>query len=390
MNDESAIDRWMARFPPQTLEGLGLYRVFFASWRLLFGAPTVAWVAGHPAAFYDPPPLSLAALLSTFPPAWYLQFLDAATAVLLVCLLFGFRTKATSLAFCAIHLAGNHARYSFGKVDHDILVLLVPLLLAFSGWGERFSLDRALGSRRGKKPSERRAFPLWPVPSLAVCIAFGLFTAGFAKVFGWLDFDLSTSGARGWAVRGLYLNERHALLLPALVRYDNPWFWEVLDYTALLFEQAFLFCLPWPRVFRAFLGVACLFHMGNILMYNISFAILAGLYLLFIDWDSIARWLAQNRLTRNAFARVFSWSGLALGLSAYLPLYFWLRAADPTPHDIALLHLAPWGRGVPRLIFDALLLAGLALVFFWSAKARRKSETASALDPELSSSPSSL
>src|SRR5690606_1404527 len=203
---------WAARFGPFTLGGLGLFRVFFASWRIVFDLPAVGWAANLPNAVYDPPP-SLAALLSEFPPAPVLHGLDVLAVALMMCILFGYHTNLSFILFVATLLALNHVRFSFGKVEHDIVLLLLPLVMAFSGCGERYSLDERR-RRTASRPVPSESMSRWPVPMMAGLVAFGFATAALPKAIGWIDLNLATSGVRAWALRALYLNERDALLVP--------------------------------------------------------------------------------------------------------------------------------------------------------------------------------
>jgi hypothetical protein len=49
---------------------LGLFRIFWGIYVLLFFAPYSAWVGQVPQSFYNPPVLSVAFLFAGFPPYW--------------------------------------------------------------------------------------------------------------------------------------------------------------------------------------------------------------------------------------------------------------------------------------------------------------------------------
>ncbi len=352
------LSQWADGFGPLTLGGLGLFRLFFASWRLVFDLPTVGWASNLPNAFYDPPP-SLAALLSGFPPAPVLHGLDVLALVLMVCILCGYHTKLSSILFVVTHLALNHVRFSFGKVDHDIVLLLLPLVMAFSGWGERYSLDER---RRAQSPHRvsPESVSRWPVPVMAALVAFGFFTAGVPKAVGWIDLDLTTSGVRGWALRGLYLNERDALLLPSFAHLDAPLLWEFLDYLGVVFELAFLVLLPRPRRFRRWLAVACLFHAMNIFLLNISYVTLLPVYALLLNWKAIDGSLA--RFARGLRRLTSSYATFAVALCVCLVVFGWMQVDNQGDAHLGLIDATPLGSGVARLLLDAVLFVLLGVL----------------------------
>ena len=135
------LDRWIHGFLPVTAEGLGLSRIFFAGFFLLTGIPTFSWISRNPPGFFYPPSLSIANLFATFPSTFVTHTLDLAICVLLIFVLVGFRTKASSILLSAAWILGNSFRYSFGLIDHTILSVIAPAVLAFSGWGETYSID---------------------------------------------------------------------------------------------------------------------------------------------------------------------------------------------------------------------------------------------------------
>lgn len=303
------LDRWIHGFLPVSAEGLALSRIFFAAYFLLIGIPTFSWISANPPGFFSPPPLSLAAAFSTFPPEPLLLALDLAICVLLIFLLVGFKTKTTSIALSLAWIVGNSFRFSFGKIDHSIMAVITPAVMAFAGWGARYSID-------ARGTDNRAEVKAWPLTLLALFLGFGFFSAGLPKLLGWVDFDLSTQGARGWLVSGWHDLSRRRLLAPFFMRIHSPWFWEAMDLSAVAFEVGVLFTLARRTAFRAYLFVAMIFHLLNLLMLNIGFLTLMPVYVVFAPWERMSA--NGGRARMNGLA---SYRAMTVALAAFLPLY---------------------------------------------------------------------
>jgi hypothetical protein len=284
---------------------LGLYRIAFAAFHLfVIGAPRVGWIAQVPATFFDPPP-GPARLLPGFPPAWQLESLDLLVVSLFVALLLGWRTRLVSIALTVLLFYGHLFEYSFGKIDHDAIALLCPLLFAWS-WGKTFSLDAQGAGDPGGDGLARGA--------LASLLTFGFITAGLPKLTSWIDFDLSTHGVMSWV---LYTERADGIgfLVPWFRGLDNVWVWEALDVAAVAFELGVLVALfVGPRAFQAWCVLAVLFHTLNYLMLDISFLDHLPLYLAFIDWEPAAAWFGDR--TASIPYRRRRWAAWLAGLAS--------------------------------------------------------------------------
>jgi len=360
----SRLDRWIHGFLPVTAEGLALSRIFFAAYFLITGIPTFSWVSRNPPGFFDPPQISIANLFATFPPIGVMRGLDLVICLLLVFLLVGYKTKTSSILLTVAWILGNSFRFSFGKIDHSIMAVVTPGVMAFSGWGAAYSIDARI----------RKAIPrvnAWPLTLLAVLLAFGYLSAGFPKLLSWADFDLSTHGVRGWLVDGWYQLDRRKLLAPFAMSVHNPYVWEAMDLMAVVFECSFFFSLTRRGLFRAYLVIAIMFHLVNVLMLNISFLTLLPVYVVFAPWERII-----PRLPRSVLAvcrALASPTGLLTLLALFLPLYL---LEDRVPVDTAVAAFSHLGIASQLLGLDynwflavtlhvaaaivALILAGMA------------------------------
>ncbi len=318
----SLFSRWVRSYAVPT-EGLALFRILFAAQALVLELPAFGWAGTLPPAFYNPSRYSLGALLEVPPSALVLNVFSLAAVVLFVALLFGYRTRAVSLLLAVVLVVGLTFVYGYGKIKHQyVFFAAVPLVMAFSPWGQAFSLDAA---RRGARPAPLRWSNAWPVALMALVIGFGYFSAGLPKAPVWFDLDLSTHGARSWLVNG-FQSGRQGWLAEWFFHNENPYLWEGMDYLAVSFELGFLLAVLHVTAFRAFLIAAIGFHAANVFIMNIDFTHLAFIYALFLPWDRILAGAWGGRLAGLArpFAsrRLFAASTVLFGGLAALALAF--------------------------------------------------------------------
>ena len=318
-------DSWIEAFRISP-EGLALFRICFAGGFLLFFVKQYVWINQFPQGFFHPPAASPGVLLGGFPSYGVLLALSLAGCVLLIALMFGYRTRVVSILLAVVWILGDNLNYSFGKIDHAIMFPLVPLVMAFSSWGAHYSID---AYRRGS--SEIRERGSWTVAAVACLLGAGFLTAGFPKLLGWIDFDLATQGVRGWLYQGYHITGREDYLASFFMGIENPYFWEALDIAAVVFEVGCFVALLWPPIFKVFVFFAVFFHLSNYLMLNIAFTNLMWTYMLFISWDKVkhkvrdiglADWL--KRTTTTKYLLIFS--------LLYIPIYLLaLHIPDPLP-----------------------------------------------------------
>ena len=191
-------------------------------------------------------------------------------------------TRSSTILLLTLLLIGNSFQYSLGKIDHVILYPCVLFVMCFQNWGECFSVDSL---RKGQH--ENVGDPLSKTANLSllgIFIAFGFFTAGFGKALSWVDFDLSTSGFLSWLYRGYYNFGSDRLLAPLAIQINLPLLWELVDYSAVIFELGFCVAILGRRSWYRWLTMACLFHLMNCLLLNIPFNHNTLAYLAFVPW----------------------------------------------------------------------------------------------------------
>jgi len=284
VNKKSSFDRWIFHSYSGTPEGLGILRIIFSSFLLFFlipgnGIAHFEFISSIPADFFNPPPGPLR-ILGGYPELIVFRFLRLIIILSAVAMMLGFFTKKASIAAGISILLLQGAVYSVGKVNHEILIGMVPLLMAFSNWGAAYSVDEFGGQ------VSNREIETWPITLLSIFLAFMMFTAGFPKILGgWLD--LSTQATQGHLMNQYFENGRQALLASFVVKTDSTIFWEFLDWATVFFEIGFLFVLWKPQLFKVFIGLAVLFHFSTMMILNIAFLPNIAVYAVFVNWTAI-------------------------------------------------------------------------------------------------------
>src|SRR5260221_2494718 len=286
---------------------LGLFRIFWGMYILLFFTPYSAFVGQFPEVFNTPPVLTFASFFAGFPPYWLMLAGDLVRIWLVVLITIGIKTRFCTIVLCLLTFISNNFVYSFGKIDHDALVWAVSLCLAFTDWGVPYAL---VPDRRVNPKVATRA-----LATAGVLIAFGFFTAGFEKALHWINFDLSTGGFLGWFYGGDLILDRKLLLAPLVFRVP-PQLFKILDYAAVAFELSpFFFLLAGRTAWRAWLLVAICFHLANALLLNIPFY---GQVLVYLPFVAFARSFGRLNVGVRATNAVFSWRGFVCIFAAII------------------------------------------------------------------------
>ena len=265
-------------------ESLSYFRILFGFFIMGFAWPAYSWIGTVPNSFFDPPMLSLASLLGGFPSAGFLKALDLVIIVSTVTLTLGLLTRASTILLFVSILIGNHFRYSFGKIDHEFLLLCLLFVMIFSNWGRCLSID----SLRRSIQLPKSASKTWAdMRLLGVFLAFGFFTAGFGKALNWIDLNFGTNGFLRWLYSDYFSLGRDKLLANLAMSVHPLWLWEFADIMAVIFELGFVLALFSRRGWRIWLSVACVFHLLNCMILNIPFTVHSIVYLAFVPWRQL-------------------------------------------------------------------------------------------------------
>ncbi|HEX2532396.1 MAG TPA: hypothetical protein VHK69_01600 [Chitinophagaceae bacterium] len=262
------------------IRSLCVFRILTGLFLLtLFPFQNFSWISESPEAFFRPPALTVAGFSGGFPGRSALVLLDLSILALTLCITLGIKARAATCGYLLLSYIGQSFHFSFGKIEHSILLLALLFCMIFSGWGRHLAL---VPDKERKMDDPSRSLSL-----LSVLICFGFFTAGFPKALHWIDFDTSTSGFAEWLYNGYYNQDRQYLLAPA--GHDLPfWVFESMDYAGVLFELSpLLFLLVSRKAWRLWLFIACVFHVLNLLLLNIPFLENSIVYLAFINYRNL-------------------------------------------------------------------------------------------------------
>jgi hypothetical protein len=357
---EGWFQRWSASAYARSPEWLGACRIAYAL-SLLAGwhpRPMRPLAALGEAFFF--PPLGPFELLDGYPGVRALQALALGRDLSLVALLVGYRTRLAGCVAGLTQIALAGLRYSTGKIDHELLIFALPIVMSFSAWGAALSVDAARA-----RPSAAPARSSGPALAyLALLIGMTFFTSGFLKALtGWLD--PGASATRGYLLA--YLRQHpwsvHALNT-TMAALDVAWLWKPLDWATLAFELVVLLAVLRAIWFRAALAVAMTFHLGVVALLNIDFSLLLLCYLPFL-FDPPPGALARVRVrVERALGRVGRWwlvvlagAGGAIWYAGQRRGYGTLFGRWPQPPPLSLgvavmaatLGLVVWREWLPRL-----------------------------------------
>jgi hypothetical protein len=276
------VDRWLFAEYRTDPQSLGLYRILFGVYMLLQLLPDGLWLGNLPPPSFSPP-VSIAALFNRYPPYWVMFVLNAATLSCLSALIIGWNTVLASLGTAVGFVLVESFAFADGKIDHSIFGAIIPLTLAFSGWGAAFSVDSRRGDFEARRFSTNHP---WLLAILAMLLGFALLTAGMAKVHGgWLRSD--TLGARWNILLNYYVLGRRLSVAFWAMQHFPPWLWKFLDFTTVLWEVGFIFTVPRRTWCRLACAMGTFFHFGVWWLFGIPFHPADMTYAAFVGWAVI-------------------------------------------------------------------------------------------------------
>jgi predicted DCC family thiol-disulfide oxidoreductase YuxK len=307
----AAIARWLRREYQVTAEGLAVTRVLYAAVLLAIALPRWLWIPTLSAPFYRPP-LGIASLFATPPDPWFFIGLNLVAIGAAVCLIAGYHTRISSVGAAGALLVGNSFGYAFGKIDHDVMLIVVPLAGAAAGWGNALSLDARTHRAMSVRP--------WPVALMTVALGFAMAYAGVMKAAtGWLDVERQAVYTivvwNAILVGGENLANQFVVgltLAPAL--------WELLDWTVVAFEVGFLVAIVRRQWLVSACALACLFHAGNTVLLEIPFVANYPAYAMIAPWCVPARACVPARIHERfvlaiaiTVSLIYIWTGGLIG-----------------------------------------------------------------------------
>ena len=355
------LDRWIFDSFSVTPEGLGLYRIAFALFTLLFVAPghgpygDFSFTASLPAPFFDPP-LGPMGLFPDFLSSVAGGVLEGLLVFVLAMLLVGYGVRVMSILTSVLLLIGYGFYFSLGTVHPYLLFILLPLVMSASNWSAAYSLDAVHGRTR-------RVVQAWPLTLLALLTGFTLFTAGIAMALGG-GLDPAVPATQQYATEQFFARGRQDMLVPLLLQIDHSAFWIALDYLAVGLGVVFL-AAAHPLMTPVMVAAAVVVHFVLMMTFNISGLLFLIVYAAFLDWEALARRFPEDRFTGwgYTFQRLRP-IGVFLGAFIWAFLYF---AGSP------LLWLGDVGLTSDLVWADVIAVtSGLFIVIVLSVRALRK------------------
>lgn len=332
-------DWWIFDAYSVSPEGLGLYRISYALFVLLFFLPghaeyaSFTFVSSLPDLFFRPPPGPMQ-LISGMPPALFFEGVHVLLIVSLTAVLLGFWTRTASVATTLLFLVGYGFSYSVGKINHNMLFILLPAGMAFSNWGVAYSFD-------ARSASESQEGEAWPIALVVLVTGFAMFTAGLPKILGgWLAPE--TQATQGRLLRQFVVHGRQDLLAPFALDLHAPLLWELIDVATVAFEVGFLLAVLHPFTTRLFAAGAILFHTGVLLVLNISFAFNFIVYAAVVPWARLARLApvpSVGIVPQSVWARVGLLLAVAAGFYVGGSPLLWLNAFADFSSGLAVADL---------------------------------------------------
>jgi hypothetical protein len=296
---------------------LAIYRMLYAAFVLVAVVPVAVWIPSAPRAFFNPP-IGPAALFTNVPPSGVILGLNLLLTLFAALLFVGWRTTLASVGTGLTLLALDSWRYSLGKIDHDILLVVAPLVLGFAGWGRALSVDATRRSTTDTSEARGTEAEAWPVALFALLVGFALFTSGWAKATtGWLNPDLKCT--YGHLATNYLVTGRETWAAKLALPIQSDWFWKGADWATVALELAVLPAALRRRSFCLVLALVTIFHVGVMLLFDIPFrvnVIAYGAFVRYTDLPLLAS-LGARPLSRKGALAAFV-AACACGLTGTL------------------------------------------------------------------------
>jgi len=295
------IDHWLCAPVANAAGRMGLFRIIYALFYLWYLSPNFSFLLS------EYPGLQSNYLIKKILPYSLSPFcfglLECLLVGALIILMIGFRVKlTTAIVLCA----GCVLESYWAGVDSESAVLFIvfyiPLfMLLGGGWGETYSLDAFLKKRKGIKcvdPTDTDGVYFMPARCLLVVLSVLYFGAAISKTIGlgtWLDQSkymahLVLKDNINASIIGLPLNT----LAPFI--YDNPFVYNGLRISVLLFEGLFFLALFHHKLLKFMFALAIVFHATGAIWLVVTFTPILIVYLVFFDWVAILKRLPIRRI----------------------------------------------------------------------------------------------
>jgi hypothetical protein len=241
-------------------------------------------------------------------PGFFIYLIEPTLVFLLILLLVGLYTRPVSVLLIAI--AGYYALLYHALVSPEQLLAFmtfyVPLLGAFSRWGDVYSVD-AFRRNSHPDPAENTWIYIWPAKWMLVILAVIYFSAGYYKITGagtWHSDPLFLSRFLQYkSVISAMSNGSDVSPLAFLIG-QQPLLAVPAQYVILFFELSFPLVLISRFVYGVYMRLLPFFHLMNALLLGIPFYLILPAYIMLVNWQHIADTLSLplERIRRLSIA----------------------------------------------------------------------------------------
>jgi hypothetical protein len=274
---------------------MGLVRIFYSSYFLVFQPYRIhESISELPQSLFAPP-LGPMALLSGFPNGHSIMLLEVGITISLFFLLLGVFTRSVSTGLTILLITSAGIRFSTGKIDHDILLLILPLFFR-NAWGHRLALLKTAYKKEYFLPY---LVSFYFLSSALIKLQSGYLDHDTQSVYQWLMFYENNYGFSG-------------VLKTYIIGLSN-FYLEILDWVTVLAEicLAILFFLKKTRTIGVLFALC--FHLIIFLVFRIDFSKLYFIYFLLLDYP-----FKNPRFVKNDNTKVL----LVVASSSLFLMYF--------------------------------------------------------------------
>lgn len=272
---------------------------------------------------------------------WFYRFLpvsvEVASPLLTVAIvttimaIFGLFTRVTTVVsvLLGIYLIG--IPQLSGKVNHLHHIMMIGAVLACSRCGDALSIDAVIRAFRGADrgvvaPPHRGVRYGLPIRVAMMVLATVYFFPGFWKV--------ATNGPQWVFSNNL---ENHMLqkwfeletYTPPIPLHKAPFSGPGGALFAVVFEFGLPFALLWKRTRVIWAAMGLAFHNLTNLLMNISFITLQVMYVMFVDWQRLLRWIGKRMFGERLRVLYDGNCGLCRRTMAVLGVLDWLQQLKP-------------------------------------------------------------
>ena len=243
----------------------GLVRILYCVlYYLIYDLPFKTGLGTVPEYLYAPNSSSIAYyLIPSIPDEFLFLVLNIVGTIAFVCILFGYKATQAGVVFSLILIFECSILYSFQKIDHTFFNDLTFLVLGFTGWGSRLSIDEYLGKKS-------YISNVWLV-NFTLLFFFAWFSAGIFKLMDSTYLNLYEHHIESLVFR-YNKGANFYQFLNDLIPFGDSFFAESLDYLAVGFELGVVLVLINLRWSLIYIGLCCVFHIFNYKMLGIAFS----------------------------------------------------------------------------------------------------------------------